>query len=266
MDVYGSEPRELPHTLSFVARPRSSPRPASKTLNIQNVGGGALGQIDYEVKYLDLENWLFVTPHGEGNQQELELSVTAKGKKPKDGVYRAVVEVHCPGGENSPQSFGVKMLTPSDNPASEVVVDDQDAACHLSPYYWLTPRIHSSGIWQRGENGSFSVAAGIRSIRGWATYRPDLAAGRYRVAIADNAPIRPTDQAPSDVALNVTVRHRLGTQTLRIAPSESREIGIFEFAEGAHGFVRLEMDQAEGTIVADAVSFTKIADLAAETK
>jgi PKD repeat protein len=260
MDVYGTEPHFLPHTLRFLARPGSTPRPPSKTLEIRNLGDGELGQATYEVEYHDLEGWLRIDRRGEGNEQMLEISASAYQKKDRDGVYRALVHVACPGAHNSPQTFEVRMWTPRNKPVSSVVVDNEDEGCVLSPYYWLTPRIRTS-VWRKGENKSYAVAADVPGIRGTAIYRPDLRAGRYRVSFGDQAPIRPTPQTPAKLALNVTVRHRLGIDAIRAVPTESREIGIFEFEEGADGFVRLETEGAEGAVVADSVAFERIGEL-----
>lgn len=149
--------------------------------------------------------------------------------------------------------FFVELTTPPDAPPTEATVDELDDACWASPWFWVAPRFH--GPWPRGHRGTYLIAAGPPDESGLVRYRPDLAAGRYEVAFAEETPFRPTEQTSPELRFAVRVRHRHATDVVWVEPLRSRSIGSFEFDEGNDGYVQIESDGAVGLIVADAVQF-----------
>lgn len=256
MDVYGSPVRHRPHTLRFLARPSSSPRPAAKTIELKNSGGGTLERVQVQIEYREGKGWLKLDPQGDGNAQSIAVSVDAGKLKAKHGIYRAVVAVNAPGALNSPQEFVVELTTPRFGPASEVVVDNRDEACHASPWHWVAPRFH--GPWPQGRDETYLIAAGPPGQSAPVRFQPDLAAGRYEVSFDAQTPFRPTEQTGADLRFAVRVRHRQGTEVVWVEPLKSRRIGQFDFAEGNDGYVQIETAGAAGLIVADAVCFKRV--------
>ena len=102
--------------------------------------------------------------------------------------------------------------------------------------------------------GDFYLTNGGRATAGeFVRFTPDLAAGRYEVSFSPECPFR------RDSQLNVRVRHRAGDTVVRVKPAASRVIGAFDFAEGADGFVELLGEGSAGLVVADAVTFRRLA-------
>jgi hypothetical protein len=257
MDVYGRPVRRVPHTLEFVARPRSRPGPATKRVVLRNRGTGTLGEAAVTVVYEENPGWLSVARDGSGNEQELTIAVDASRLKPRAGLYHAVVTVGCPGAVNSPQGFRVELTTPAHRPASTAVVDDLDPECYATPWFWLAPRLHG---WPEGFRESYLTSAG-RSVEGeFVRFTPDLAAGKYEVAFAAETPFRPTPLVDAEIRFPVRVRHRDGFDTIQAEPSTARTIGTFAFDEGTDGYVEIHAGKAHGPVVADAIRFRRLAD------
>jgi hypothetical protein len=256
MDVYGRPVPFIPHTLEFVARPKSRPRPAAKTVLLQNAGAGKLSDGQFKIEHCDVAGWLKITGSGSGNLQRLTVAVDASRLKPKLGSYVAVVTVDCPHALNSPQSFRVHLSVPEQPPPSTVTLDNLDEACYATPYFWLAPRFHYG--WPKGYRDTYLTNA-ARPIEGeFVRFRPDLAAGTYAVSFAEQTPFRPSKQTGPDIRFAVRVRHRHGTDTIWAEPLESQSIGTFEFDEGTDGYVEIQAGGAQGIVVADAIVFERV--------
>jgi len=256
MDVYGSPVPFIPHTLRFLARPSSSPRPAAKKVEVRNTGGGTLEKAQFQVEYREGRGWLRLDHQGAGNSQVLLVSVDASKLTAKHGIYHAVVTVTASGSLNSPQVFFVELTTPRSWPPAEVVADNQDESCHASPWFWVAPRFH--GPWPQGYRDTYLICAGPPGENGFVRFQPDLAPGRYEVFFDEQTPFRPTEQTGKDIRFAVRVRHRQGIEANWVEPLKSRRIGNFEFAEGNGGYVQIEAAGAKGLIVVDAVHFRRV--------
>jgi PKD repeat protein len=258
MDVYGDEPGCAPHTLRFTARPSSAPRPPAKRIEVCNAGSGVLAQAKWSIDHSDVDGWVKVEREGEGNAQSLRVNVDAGGMKARHGIYHAIVRVACPGAVNSPQCFALELTTPPSPPSAEVVIDNEDARCHATPYHWHAPRFHSA--WSRGHDGTYLIPGDDAISDGIVRYQPDLAAGRYEVLLHEDTPIRPTIQSPSEVRYRVRVFHKTGANVVWVEPLNSRVIGTFDFNEGTDGCAQIESAGATGLVVADAIRFRPVRD------
>ncbi len=258
MDVYGKPVQFSPHTLSFTARPKSNSKPEPKIIQIKNAGKGQLTQAQVELKYLEGQEWLSVSHSGNGNAQQLSVSVHASNMKPKHGIYHAMVTVNCPSALNSPQSFIVKLITPRYGPKTNVIVDNLDENCYVTPYFWLAPRFY--GKWPHGYNDIY-LMNGHRPDKGeFVRFQPDLAEGTYKVSFSSQTPFRPTEEQSPDIRFTVKVHHKNGLDTVHVQPLKSRTIGEFEFSEGSDGYVDILAGTSKGLVVADAIHFERISN------
>lgn len=253
---YGVEPRGEPFTLEFTARPRTSPRPAPQQVRLENLGGGALNEPQVEIAYREGMNWL----HAHVVGQEVRLAVDASRMVPKQGLYRAEVAVDCAGALNSPQVFSVRLVVPrpEDQPASDATVDQLAPTAHATPAHWLSPQFfrHAPTRWPAGHQGSYLFSprpAAGEVVR----FQPDLAAGTYRLTIPDSALVQPLPKSGGALRLAVRVRHADGVEQFTIDPRQTRELGVYSFAEGTDGWVEFDAGQSLGLIVADAVRFAR---------
>lgn len=247
MDVYGWPVRPMPDRLEFLARP-SRPVPAAKTIRLENHGGGVLPDARPPgVSYSGKGGWLAVEVEGAGNRQRLRVRVNAAGLGPGD--YRALVCVDCPGTVNSPQPFRAVLRVPRDPPGQRVTIDDRDAACYATPYFWVGHRFCRCPAGRRGFGGFYLTNGGRAAAGQFVRFTPDLRAGRYQVRLSDQTPFPPAAE------FNVRVRHKSGETMVRLKPQESRAVGTFEFEEGADGWVQIEAGGSKGLVVADAVEF-----------
>ena len=256
LDVHGWPVKLVPHTLRFVAR-ATRPVPNAKAVGLRNLGGGTLPKASRPaIRHAEGGRWLSVAAGGEGNGQALSVTVDAGGLEP--GRYVARVSVDCPGAVNSPQGFRVVLEVPKTPPATELTVDDRDAGFCCTPYFWVGHRFcRNKGLgWHKMRKGlgDFYLTNGGRATAGeFVRFTPDLAAGRYEVSFSPECPFR------RDSQLNVRVRRRAGDTVVRVKPAASRVIGAFDFAEGADGFVELLGEGSAGLVVADAVTFRRLA-------
>jgi len=236
MDAYGVPPMLRPHTLTFTARPDSRPAPKART--VLAPGG------DVTVECPGAPRWLRAVADG----GVITVSVDASGVIP--GTYPAVVQVSRKGALNSPQCFRVELHIPAEPPRRNVTVDDLDDGFWCTPGFWVGPRFNH---WTELGYGGRYLANGGRAVDGeFARFTPDLSAGRYEVSFSDRTPF------DDDAEFDVRVRHRDGDKTVRVHPSESLVIGVFEFDEGTDGFVELQAGGSTGQVLADAVVFRGI--------
>lgn len=242
MDVYGWPVAGLPHTLRFTARP-SRPAPGAKMVELANLGGGQLAHAATpRLAYQQGQGWLRVVPVGE---QRLAVSVDAAGLAA--GTYEAAVEVDCPGALNAPQAFLVELVVPAEPPQPGGIVDDRDPGFGYTPFFWVGHRFYR---WERPGYGGFYLVNGKRAAAGeFARFTPDLQAGRYEVRLHEQSPFDP------DSRFQVRVRHAAGESIVWMEPSQSRQIGVFSFAEGTDGFVEILAEGSSGQVVADAIAF-----------
>ena len=145
------------------------------------------------------------------------------------------------------------MKVPNKAPHSTVTVDDLDDACYATPWFWLAPRFHVG--WPEGFQGSYLTNGGRATEGHFVRFTPDLAAGTYQVSFSDQTPFRLSERIEPDVRFAVRVRHKHGSELVRVEPHRSRSIGTFAFEEGTDGYVEILAGGAEGHVVADAVVF-----------
>jgi hypothetical protein len=139
---------------------------------------------------------------------------------------------------------------PSTSPAWLVTVDDRYTEFCCTPYFWVGHRF--SRCRKKGFR-DFYLTNGGRAVAGeFARFTPDLQAGRYRVSLSGQTPFT------AGTAFDVRVRHRSGEEIVRLEPERSRLIGIFDFHEGADGFVEITAGGSTGMVAIDAVSFERL--------
>jgi hypothetical protein len=238
-EIYGAPVREIPNTLQFRARPKTCPRPAPKSVSLR----GFPPEPKVQIAYLEGQNWLTVTPAGDG----LEVAVNAEKLSDIDARYRARVNV---GGE----AFGVVLEMSTLSPRTSVVVDDLDPGCRATPGFWLRPRFAK---WTPGHGGTYFVNGGRSDEDAAVRFTPELKAGAYDVSLLETTPFRPNERVAADIRFAVRVRHRAGTSIVWVEPLKDRRIGTFDFAEGSDGWVEILARDSRGQVVADAVRFER---------
>ena len=250
LDVYGVPPRTIPHTLSFLAR-KSRPRPSAKTVHLRNVGGGTLSSAVLTLPGGADTGWLTLTTAGSGNRQTLRVATDARNLAP--GAYAAVVEVNCPGAVNSPQRFRITLVVSDAAPEDSVVVDDRDEGFSCTPYFWVGHKFVRCR--ERGYNGFYRTNGGRADAGQFARFTPDLAAGRYLVALRTETPYS------QPLRFRAHIRCASGDTWVDVQPHVSRIIGRFDFHEGSDGFVEFHAENSSGLLIADAVEFTRLGDI-----
>lgn len=163
----------------------------------------------------------------------------------------AVPNTHAPGEVDNPALVPFIVADPGALPG--IVVDETAAtltgrwqySTHTPPYVGLG-YLHD----QNADKGRKS-----------ATFTPDLPrAGRYEVRLAHCYNVRRATNAP------VTIRHADGETTVRVNQQETpphgrlfRSLGVFRFAAGRAGWVRISTDGTEGKyVIADAVQWLPV--------
>jgi len=247
LDVYGARPRTIPHTLTFLARP-SRPRPDTQVVQLRNAGGGTLAPATVRVAGGSNAGWLTATTEGDGNTQRALVSTDARDLAP--GRYTSIVEVACPGAANAPQRFTVVLVVPDGVPKDSVIVDDRDEGFSCTPYFWVGHRF--SRCKEKGYHGFYRTNGGRTDAGQFARFTPDLAVGRYRVALRAETPYR------ENVRFRARVHSAAGDEWVDVQPQVSRVIGSFDFHEGSDGFVEFHAAGSSGLLIADAVEFTRI--------
>jgi hypothetical protein len=170
----------------------------------------------------------------------------------------AVPNTHAPGEVDNPAL--VPFVVPDPGALPGIVVDETAAtlvgrwqySTHTPPYVGLG-YLHD----QSSDKGRKSV-----------TFTPDLPrAGRYEVRLAHCYNARRATNAP------VTIRHADGETTVRVNQQEApphgrlfRSLGVFRFAAGRAGWVRISTEGTEGKyVIADAVQWLPVNESTAST-
>lgn len=248
MDVYGWRPRFVPHSLQFTGR-KSRPKPNAKTIELKNLDSGTFNQMtEPKIKYLKGKDWIRIKTKGAGNAQSLDVSIDSSKLKPAD--YYALVDVNCPGALNSPQNFLVKLRVFNSAPASKeqpISIDDTDPEFYATPYFWVGQR--SIRAKEKGWHGRY-LTNGSRPKKGeFARFTPDLPKGIYKIRLKEQTPYR------DNTEFDVRIKHKNGTDIVRVNPSESLDIGEFEFLEGPDNYIEILAENSKGLVIADSVEF-----------
>lgn len=255
-DVYGLPVERVPHTLELLARP-SRPKPRARTVELVNLGGGSLAPPRVQVAYLgrneaaDGDGWLRLEVDRYGNGQAIRVQADAAGLAP--GGYEARVIVDSPGSLTTSQGFRVTLRVAEKPPAEGVViVDDADAGCYATPYFWVGHRFSRCPPDRRGYAGFYRTNGGRARPGEFVRFTPDLRAREYRVAFHGATPF------PPESRFTVCVRHASGADTIHVRPAADRFIGTFTFTEGMDGRVEILAEGSDGLVIADAVVFTPV--------
>lgn len=165
---------------------------------------------------------------------------------------KARANIHAPGEVDRPEL--VPFIVPDPTKLPGIVVDETAAelvgdwqySTHTPPYVGL------------GYIHDMKAGKGSKSV----TFTPDLPkAGRYEVRLAHCYNVRRATNTP------VTIHHVRGDTVMRINQQEEpahdrlfRSLGVFEFAAGKSGFVRISTEGTDPTkvVVADAVQFLPV--------
>lgn len=163
----------------------------------------------------------------------------------------AVPNTHAPGEVDRPELVPFIVAEPAKLPG---IVVDETAAVLVGRWQYST---HTPPYVGLGYLHDLKDGKGEKSV----TFTPHLPhAGRYEVRLAHCYNIRRATNAP------VTIRHADGETTLRVnqqaEPAHGRlfrTLGVFRFAAGTNGWVRLATDGTAGKyVIADAVQFLPV--------
>lgn len=170
------------------------------------------------------------------------------------GLYEAYILFNHNFAINSPQRVRVLLNFGLLRPQSLAIVDNSDADCLKSSYFWLAPKFHYQ--WAKGWKGDFLLNA-TNQPGEFVRYTPVLEAGKYRVSLKSPA-YENADLLAKTGYFFVNVNSADGLERLRVEPKKSLEIGVFEFPEGKESYVEILSDGSKGLIIADAVKFERI--------
>lgn len=160
----------------------------------------------------------------------------------------ALPNIHAPGDVDRPELVPFIVADPATLPG---IVVDETAARLVGQWQYST---HTPPYVGLGYLHDLGQDKGTKS----ATLTPDLPrAGWYEVRLAHCYNVRRATATP------VTIRHADGETTLRINQQQEppharlwRTLGVFRFAAGRAGFVRIETAGTEGKyVIVDAVQF-----------
>ncbi len=163
----------------------------------------------------------------------------------------AVPNTHAPGEVDRPELVPFIVADLAKLPG---IVVDETAATLVGQWQYST---HTPPYVGLGYLHDQKEGKGEKSV----TFTPDLPrAGRYEVRLAHCYNIRRATNAP------VTLRHADGETKLRVNQQEEpphgrlwRTLGIFRFAAGTNGWVRLSNEGTGGKyVIADAVQFLAV--------
>jgi len=251
-DVYGWPVHQVPHTVSFTAKPQGAATRPREVL-LANAGRGILPTASApQVKYLDEpKSWLKVRLEGTADEQNQRLLLTANPQSLSPGYYEAIVAVDCPGAANSPQSFRVTLFVRPSPTDEELIIDDLDAEFYATPYFWVGHQFLRTP--ERGNRNRYLTNGNVNDVAAVARFTPDLAAGRYEVLFHPETPL-------TNANCPVRVHHARGEKRLQYHAETypDRSLGIFEFNEGNEGFVEIHAEGSEGLVVVDAVIFRRV--------
>ncbi len=180
-----------------------------------------------------------------------EKSAPSPAAPPAKPHPTAEPNVHAPGEVDRPEL--VPFIVPKPASLPGIVVDETEAVLEGTwQYSTHTPPYVGLGYLHDKREGK-----GAKSV----TFSPTLPhAGWYEVRLAHCYNIRRASNTP------VTIRHADGETRLRINQQAEpafqrlwRPLGIFRFAAGTAGFVRITNEGTEGKyVIADAVQFLPV--------
>ncbi|MEN9631762.1 MAG: Xanthan lyase precursor [Verrucomicrobiota bacterium] len=170
----------------------------------------------------------------------------------------ALPNTHAPGEVDRPELVPFIVADPTTLPG---IVVDETAATLVGAWHYST---HTPPYVGLGYLHDQSQDKGAKS----ATLTPDLPrAGWYEVRLAHCYNVRRATNTP------LTIRHADGETTLRINQQQEppharlwRTLGVFRFAAGREGFVRIDTAGTEGKyVIVDAVQFLPVSAPVSQT-
>jgi hypothetical protein len=170
------------------------------------------------------------------------------------GYYEAWLLVHHGKAVNAPQYVRIQVDFVKPNTADVVIVDDGDAACRRSTFFWLRPEFHYD--WAEGYNGHYLISRDNREGE-WIRYTPNLTEGTWRVELAGPAYADP-EIRPKLGRFYVVVKHGDQLEKVLVEPARSLVVGVFAFDRGREHYIEIRSDGSDGLIVADAVHLVKV--------
>jgi hypothetical protein len=206
------------------------------------------------VHHEDRDNWLRV----ERRDDMIRLHLVPANLWRAPGLYRARLELSA-GPDLPVQTLRVEAEAPPDRnppPVRAVRVPHREALRLPSAFPWVDNPYEWDFL---GGPGSFTVWAGGDTSPGRLRYQPDLAPGRYRVALATGSTLPPPfTETPRPLAIDVEVRTPHGTETLRWTPASNRVLGEFEFGPDRSSWVDLLAPADSSLLIADALEFVPV--------
>jgi hypothetical protein len=257
-DVYNHENAKIPNSVRFSFPHRAEAPVASRsiTLNFLNGKGFPGDQHRIEVNYVHGQDWLNVelgdySPSDNSMTMEIKPDITRMNKQEGESVAHMIINDDA--FINSPQMIRIvaKFSRPSE--ADTVIIDDLDAGCVKSNYFWLTSKLDRP--WCKPNGGSFLVGAGF-SDDGFVRYHPKLPDGKYKVSLL--SPLYEQDVVRKSMqGFYVNIHSKSGIETKWMNPNESLLIGTFDFYS-CDGYVEIISKGSKGLVIADAIAFERI--------
>ncbi len=207
----------------------------------------------FEVIYKHGKDWLDVNSIFYEDSIRLSLQPQIDRMINKYGFYEAFLFINHENAFNIPHYVRIYVEFDLSKPNSDIIIDDSDADCIMSDYFWLSPEFHYD--WSSGYNGKYFINKD-NSKGEYVRYIPNLEEGRYVVKL--KSPAYEQKSILSKVGgFNVIVKHKNGINKIWVEPNKSLTIGEFEFINGKENYVEIISDGSIGLIVVDALDFQK---------
>ncbi len=250
-EIYGEEANEIRNILRFFFKKDSEYSPLSKEVFLEG-NKLVVESLDISIDYLDYSNWLKV----EKFENKIKISLLKENLSTARGRYTAkIILKSAITGIN--QSFYVE-ATSSDlrnKDLEKIIVDDKQAILFPSNYYWVEDPFDKKYL--KGY-GRVTFWAGSKEQEGVARYQPELAGGKYKIYLHEDAVYEPNYSVEKSGIIHLQIPTVNGVKNLFWNPEASRVIGVFELFGGKDSYVDILTAGSTGMIYLDALVFEKI--------
>lgn len=259
-DAYDYENVMIPNTVYFL-RPHNNNEPIpSRTITVNFLNEKGFSNHRYRERiepfYIHGQDWLDVKV-GEhslsGQSMTIEIKPDVSKLNTQEGESIAYLIINDNNFINSPQVVRIVVKFARPTIGERIIIDNQDAGCIKSNYFWLTTKLDRP--WCKTQGDSFLLGAG-HSENGYVRYYPNLTEGKYKVSLF--SPLFEQEVILKNIqGFYVNIKNDNGIETKWINPNENLLIGTFDFP-ACDGYVEIASKGSKGLVVVDAIIFEKV--------